>query len=138
MAEGLTPGLTVTRKLVVDRGRTVAFMGEECRVYGTPFLIQDIEGTCRNLILEHLEEGQDSVGTNVTLDHVAPTMEGTEIEILVTVDDIDRRAVTFKVTARDSVDELAKGKHSRFIVDKEKVAERLAAKALKLAKAQEV
>jgi fluoroacetyl-CoA thioesterase len=41
------------------------------------------------------------------------------------------RLVTFEVTARDIVDTVARGRHTRFVVDKAKTQERLAAKAAK-------
>lgn len=58
MKESLRPGISKVRRLVVDRERTISFMGEEGRVYGTPELGRDIEHTCRDLLLEHAEVGQ--------------------------------------------------------------------------------
>ena len=40
-------------------------MGEKARVYATPMLVRDIEIACRELLLEHLDAGEDSVGTRV-------------------------------------------------------------------------
>src|SRR5256885_14495650 len=74
MKASLTTGLTATRRITVDRNRTIGFMGEGGRVYATPELIRDIEMTCRNLLLEHLDEGEDSVGTRVEIDHLAATL----------------------------------------------------------------
>src|SRR5690606_20413183 len=55
MKPSLAPGATRTSKLTVDRDRTIGFMGENARVYATPMLVQDIEITCRDLLLEHLD-----------------------------------------------------------------------------------
>ena len=49
--------------VLVDDRRAIAFMGPELRVYGTPSMIEDMEMACRNLLLESLPEGEDSVGT---------------------------------------------------------------------------
>ncbi len=65
MKSSLASGLTTTRRITVDRSRTIGFMGEGGRVYATPELVRDVEVTCRNLLLEHLDEGEDSVGTRV-------------------------------------------------------------------------
>ncbi|MDA0234571.1 MAG: LysR family transcriptional regulator, partial [Proteobacteria bacterium] len=70
MSDTLQPGLSLTRKYDIDAARTIAFMGDECRVYSTPALLYDIEVCCRDLLLQHIGEGKDSVGTRIELDHV--------------------------------------------------------------------
>jgi predicted thioesterase len=133
MKEPLKAGLSATRRVDIDRDRTISFMGDDCRVYATPMLLYDIEFACRDLLFEHIEEGQDSVGTRVELDHVGATLMGMWVEISVTLTEVNGGAVSFDFTARDSVEEVARGKHKRFIVGIEKTAHRLKAK---LAKAQ--
>lgn len=133
MSEPLKPGLTATRRVQVDRERTISFMGDECRVYATPKMLYDIEYACRDLLLEHIDKGMDSVGTRVELDHVGATMLGMWVDISVTLTAVNGGAVSFDFTARDAVEEVARGKHNRFVVNIEKTAQRLKAK---LAKAQ--
>ena len=43
MKDTLEPGLSETVAQVVDRERTIDFMGEKARVYATPMLVRDIE-----------------------------------------------------------------------------------------------
>jgi fluoroacetyl-CoA thioesterase len=62
MKPSLQPGLSTVRRFTVDRDRTISFMGEDARVYATPRLILDIEFTCRDLIVQHADPGEDSVG----------------------------------------------------------------------------
>ena len=133
MKPSLQPGLTAVSRIVVDPDRTISFMGEGARVYATPRLILDIEFTCRNLIKEHADEGEDSVGTLVAVKHLAATLAGSTVEISVRVTAVDRRAVTFEVSARDELDTISEGTHSRFVVEVAKTRERLKAKAAKLA-----
>lgn len=133
MNESLKAGLSATRRVDIDRDRTISFMGEECRVYATPNLLYDVEFACRDLLLEHIEQGKDSVGTRVELDHIGATLMGMWVEISVTLTAVNGGAVSFDFTARDAVEEVARGKHNRFIVGIEKTAQRLKAK---LAKAQ--
>jgi predicted thioesterase len=85
MSETLQPGLTLTRRIEIDRDRTISFMGDECRVYSTPRLLYDIEMTCRELLQQHTEPGKDSVGTRIELDHVGATLMGMWVEITVTL-----------------------------------------------------
>jgi predicted thioesterase len=131
MSETLQPGLTVTRRIDIDRERTISFMGDECRVYATPKLLYDIEMACRDLLLQHIEPGKDSVGTRVELDHLGATMLGMWVEITVTLTAVNGGAVSFEFSARDAVEEVARGKHNRFIVGIEKTAQRLKAKLAK-------
>jgi predicted thioesterase len=131
MSESLKPGLSATRRIDVDRDRTISFMGDECRVYSTPKLLYDIEMACRDLLLEHIEPGKDSVGTRVELDHLGATLMGMWVEVTVTLTEVNGGAVSFDFSARDAVEQVARGKHSRFIVGVEKTAQRLKAKLAK-------
>lgn len=131
MSDTLKPGLTSTVRIDVDAARTIGFMGDECRVYSTPSLLYDIEIACRDLLLAHIEPGKDSVGTRVELDHVGATLLGMWVEITVTLKEVNGPAVSFEFTARDALEEVARGKHSRFIVGTEKTAQRLKAKLAK-------
>jgi len=131
MKESLATGLTTTAHIDIDTGRTIDFMGDEGRVYATPELVRDIEMTCRDLLLEHLDEGEDSVGTRVEIDHIGATLLGMWVEITVTVSAVNGRAVSFDISARDNLEDVARGSHNRFIIDVAKTAERLKGKAAK-------
>ena len=134
MQENLTVGASDSRTVTVDAERTIDFMGEDCRVYATPSLVRDIEHTCRDLIVARVPEGQDSVGTIVSIAHMAPTLLGMQAVVTVTVTEIEGRKVVFEVVATDPLDTICKGRHERFIVDVDKTQERLRAKAAKLQK----
>jgi len=131
MKQSLQPGISMTRRLTVDRDRTIGFMGEEGRVYATPSLVRDVELTCRDLILEHADAGEDSVGMEVALKHLAPTLLGMEVEITVTARAVEGRKVTFDVAVKDELEPISSGSHTRFVVETAKTIERLKAKAAK-------
>ena len=131
MKASLVQGVTSTSKLTVDRERTIDFMGEKARVYATPMLVRDIEMAARELLLEHLEPGEDSVGTRVELDHLAATLLGMPVELKVTVAEVKGRAIILDVEGRDSVEPICRGRHHRFVVDLKTTEARLAAKAAK-------
>lgn len=131
MKPTLAVGVSGTREYVVGRDSTIDFMGEAARVYATPALVRDIEITCRDLLLAHLDGGEDSVGTRVELDHLAPTLLGMKATITAKIVELKGRAVTFEVAASDSVEAIGRCKHSRFIVDVKQTGQRLAAKAQK-------
>ena len=132
MKPSLQPGVSRVSRIAIDKAKTIGFMGEEGRVYATPYLIGDIEMTCRSLILEHADANEDSVGTEVAIKHLAPTLPGSTVEITATVTAVEGRKVLFAVTAEDEIDTISSGSHARFVVDKAKTIERLKAKAEKL------
>ena len=131
MKDTLKAGISGNVTFEVDRERTIDFMGEKARVYATPMLVRDIEIACRELLLKHLDPGEDSVGTRVEFDHMAATLMGMKVDLTLAVAEVKGRAVTFDVTGRDSVEPICRGRHQRFIVDVGKTEERLAAKAQK-------
>ncbi len=135
MKPTLAPGLGVTRDFPVDRDRTIDFMGEDARVYATPMLVRDIEVTCRELLLEHLDAGEDSVGTRVEIDHLAATLLGMTVKITATLAELKGRAAVFDVTATDGVDTVCRGRHARFIANVEQVKQRLQQKKARAAAA---
>jgi predicted thioesterase len=138
MKQTLRPGVSKVKRLGVDAGRTIAFMGEEGRVYATPDLVRDIEHTCRELLLEHADPGEDSVGTSISITHLAPTLLGMQVEITATVAAVEGRKVTFEISAKDDLEPIGSGTHTRFVVDVGKTHERLKAKAAKRAAAARV
>ena len=131
MSDTLKPGLSATRHVDIDRDKTISFMGDDCRVYSTPNLLYDIEMACRDVLQQQIEAGKDSVGTRVELDHVGATLMGMWVDVSVTLTEVNGPAVTFEFTARDAVEEVARGKHNRFVVGIEKTAQRLQAKRAK-------
>jgi fluoroacetyl-CoA thioesterase len=133
MKPTLVPGTSRTRRVEIGRERTISFMGEEARTYSTPSMIHDIEYTCRDLILEHADDGEDSVGMEVAVRHLAPTLLGMTVEIAVRVASVEGRKVVFEVAVKDDLDTVGAGTHTRFVVEKAKTLERLKAKAARIA-----
>lgn len=131
MKTSLKPGLATEKTIVVDEERCIGFMGREGMVYATPRMVSDVEYTCRDFLLQHLDAGEDSVGAHVSIDHLAATPLGLAVSLHITIAEIDRRKVTFEFSVRDPVEECGRGRHVRFVVDTAKQRERLAAKRQK-------
>ena len=131
MKSSLQAGLGAESTFTVERERTIDFMGEAARVYATPMLVRDIEIACRNLLLAHLDAGEDSVGTRVEIDHIAATLLGMRVTLNVRVAEVNGRAITFEIEGRDAVEPIVRGKHARFVVDVANTGHRLAVKAEK-------
>lgn len=133
MKDSLTAGLETTARITVDTDRTISFMGEELRVYATPSMVLDIERTCKDLLLKHLDEGENSVRARVEIDHLGATLAGMWVDVHARIVEVDRRRVTFAVEVHDQAgDQVGQCRHTRFVVDLDKQRERLEAKRARL------
>jgi fluoroacetyl-CoA thioesterase len=133
MKPGLQPGMSIIRRLTVDRDRTIDFRGEESRVYGAPNVVRDIEQICRDLILEHADAGEDSVGTGIAVTHFAAIPLGMDVEITAKVVAVDGQKVALEVAARDDIEPIATVGHNRFVADVAMACERQEQKLAKRA-----
>ena len=131
MKDTIKVGMSATSRVVIDTPRTIDFLGENLRVYATPELVRDFEIACREFLLAHADAGEDSVGTGINVTHAGATLRGMTVDITVTVAKIDGRLVTFDLLAKDAIEEISRGSHSRFVVEVEKLRARVAAKAAK-------
>jgi predicted thioesterase len=125
----LEAGTTTERQLVVDRERTISFLGEDLRIYATPRLVDDIEQTCLDYLLTFLDDGENTVGAAVDIRHVGATLLGMSVSIFATVTRIEGRSVTFNVEVRDDVELVATAAHTRVVVNVAKLRSRVQAKA---------
>lgn len=133
MKDTLTKGLTKTSRFAIDEHRTIGFIGDDCRVYATPYLLYDIEVVSRNLIKEHLDDDEDTVGTHADITHLAATPLGMWADIKVTITEVNGRKVDLEFECKDAMDAIAKGIHSRFIVDKYRTVDQIKSKMRKAA-----
>jgi predicted thioesterase len=125
----LEPGTATERQLIVDKERTISFLGEDLRIYATPRLVNDIEQTCLDYLLTFLDEGENTVGAAVDIRHVGATLLGMSVSIVATVTRIEGRSVTFNVEVRDAVELVATAAHTRVVVNVAKLRSRVQAKA---------
>ena len=131
MKSSLAKDLSFSKTILVDEARCIGFMGREGMVYATPKMVSDVEYTCRDFLLEHLDPGEDSVGAHVSIDHLAPTPLGLQVSIEIKILEVEKRRIKFEFSVKDPVEEAGRGTHVRFIVDTAKTRERLAAKRAK-------
>ena len=125
----LHPGSATERPLIVDKQRTISFLGEDLRIYATPRLVNDIEQTCLDYLLTFLDDGENTVGAAVDIRHVGATLLGMSVSIVATVTRIEGRSVTFNVEVRDDVELVATAAHTRVVVNVAKLRSRVQAKA---------
>ena len=129
MAE-LTPGILGEYKMLVTTEVAIDFLGrEDARVLGTPYLIGLLEMTARNSVKPFLDEGHDTVGTDVSVKHLAATPLGMSVTFKSEVLAVEGRRIKFRVEAFDEKEKISEGTHERAIINIAKFATRLAAKS---------
>jgi len=117
-------------KLRVTPDIAVDFLGAEgARVLGTPYLISNLEFTARNSVLPFLDQGFDTVGARVDVRHLAATPLGMEVTFQSELIAVEDRRLTFKVRAFDEKELISEGTHERGVINVERFAARVQAKA---------
>ena len=125
MKDSLKPELEGTQQFEIDTSRTIEFMGDDLRVYGTPYMVRDIEETSRLLIQGHLDDGEETVGVHVSVDHLGASLMGMTATVKAKIVDVDGQRVTLEVEVHDGMDLVGKAKHVRFVIDRDRQAARL-------------
>ncbi|HEY0903802.1 MAG TPA: hotdog domain-containing protein [Marmoricola sp.] len=117
-------GRTAARELVVSDADTAVAVGSgSLPVLGTPVLLAWCEAaTCAAL---ELPEGSTSVGTRVSLEHLAASPVGASVTVTATVTQVDGRLVRFAVEARTGDKLVGSGEVTRVIVDTARFLSRL-------------
>lgn len=104
-------------------------------VFATPFLGGLMEQVSAELINEHLEPGQQSVGISMNLLHSAATPLGMGIRVVTEVSAVEGRKLTFRLEAFDDLEKIGEATHERFIIQADKFNARVDEKAKKAASA---
>ena len=123
--DSLAEGLVLERAIQIGLDRVITFMGDDLRVYETPSMIADIEYACRDLLVENLSVGWDSVGVVVDIEHLAATPLGENVTVRVKIENIAGRRIRFHCEVHDSEERVGQGVHERFIVEIEKQRQRV-------------
>lgn len=89
-------------------------------VLATPAIIGFMEQTCLELVLPMLEQGYNTVGTEVNIKHLKATPIGQKIECKARLLEIDGRILKFEVAVFDETGKAGEGNHTRAIVNIEK------------------
>jgi len=122
----LAVGLKFSHTVAVTEDMTPAHLrGDAIRVLSTPDMVRLVEQTAIQAVQPHLKPGQSSVGTTVSIKHLAATPEGMTITITVELTEIDRRRLGFKFEVHDEIEKVGEGTHERFIIDRESRLPRL-------------
>ena len=140
MKASLTPGLKYRMTFKVTDKQTVPALfsdsnsfGSMPSVFATGFMVGLFEWCCTDLLAQHLDEGEGSLGTVVNFTHDAATPPGMTVTVDCEIIEVEGKRVKFTVTGHDGVDKIGGGTHERFVINRAKFDERVAAKAAKAA-----
>lgn len=114
-------GLTHTSTLTVEEKHLACNVGSgDLRVLATPVMMALMENAAMLAVKDELEEGQSTVGGNISSSHLKPTGLGHTITATAELIEADGRKLKFKVSAADENGVIGEGEHLRFIIDAEK------------------
>jgi predicted thioesterase len=126
----IEPGLVNEMTMTVQDSDTARSSGGETLppVLSTPRMISYMERTAHQAVLPLLPEDQTTVGTIVSIRHLAASPLGMQVRFRAELVEVDRRRLRFKVEAWDEMEKVGEGEHERFIIDKNRFDRRLAEK----------
>ncbi len=124
----LKPGMTGEATTTVVYENTAAAVGAGgVEVFGTPMLIALMENAAWRAVADALDEGYVTVGTQVTISHLAATPLGQQVRASAELVEIDGRSLIFNVVAYDERQKIGEGQHERAIVNLERFLGRVKA-----------
>lgn len=97
-------------------------------VFSTPNMIALMEKACKESVAPYLEEGQGTVGIRLEVDHLAATPIGEKVWVESELIAIDRRVLTFQVTAWSRIEKIGEGIHKRCVISNDRFLEKMQAK----------
>ncbi|MFI7128259.1 thioesterase family protein [Nonomuraea sp. NPDC050153] len=115
----LAPGLRAQLLIMVEMEDTAKRIGSgDVPVLATPRLLALAEAATVRALEKHLAPGETSVGTRVTLEHLAASPLGTHVQIGVELTEVDGRRLVFAFEAHDKHAVVGRGTIERVVVDR--------------------
>jgi fluoroacetyl-CoA thioesterase len=113
----LRPGLTGSATLLVAEEHTAPRVGSgRVAVLATPVMINLIEAAALQCCEELLPAGMQSLGIHLDVRHFAATPVGMQVTATAKLLSVDKRTLTFRVSAHDEVEAIGDGTHQRVVV----------------------
>lgn len=119
-------GHSVTLEIMVTPDMTVHFhelgQGPGHPVYATYWIARHFEEAGRKLLLPFREEGEEGVGTFVSVEHLASALPGMRVQIVATVENVEGRRLNCTLRATSELGDLiATGRTGQYVTKGEKL-----------------
>lgn len=117
MQPGPPRGTTEVLDVTVTPDMAATVDGEVIHeVYGTQAIVGHMQQVCRNLLVEHLEPGEEGVGSHLDLTQRAPVPLGAEVQLIATVAQVSSQRLMCEVVLRHGGRMVARGSLDQRIV----------------------
>lgn len=118
----LHPGARSVHAHLVDAADTAVSLGSgDLEVLGTPRLLTWCEAQTVAAVADELPDGSTSVGTKVSLEHLAATPVGARVQVAARLVHVAGRRLRFEVDVTDQQGSaVARGEVTRVVVDRDR------------------
>ena len=107
---------------VVKNENSAEIMGSgDLAVLSTPSLVAFMENAAKNYLNKFLPEEMGSVGSNINIDHIAPTLIGNSITVRGKITEIIKeKIIKFSIEAYEKDKKIGNAEHTRVIINNTK------------------
>jgi predicted thioesterase len=112
---GLSEAISTT---VTDADTAIALGSGDVAVLGTPRVVALLEEAAIAALVGSLPAGATTVGTNITINHMAASAVGATVSARATVVGVQGKKILFDIELTEGDTLAAKGTHTRVIVDR--------------------
>jgi predicted thioesterase len=122
----LTPGLVGEATVRVTEALTAArYASGLVEAYATPAMVGLMENAAVEATRTHLAPGETTVGTELTIRHLAATPVGMSVRARAELVGVNGRKLDFRVEVWDEVEKIGEGTHVRMVVNEGRFGDRL-------------
>jgi fluoroacetyl-CoA thioesterase len=115
MKDSLAPGIAASTDFEVTDDMSPPHL--PMKVLSTPAMVGLMERTCLESVLDHLDDGESTVGTHICVSHVAAAASGETVTVTSRLSEKTKRRLTFEVKATAGDKLLGEGTHQRAVID---------------------
>jgi fluoroacetyl-CoA thioesterase len=119
----LKVGASTEMEIVTAPEMGITHLGPDApRMYSTPSMIGLMEQTAIRVLMPHLDAGEQSVGTKISVSHFKATPIGQKVRAKATLTEIvdigrPTKRYRFSVEAFNETDKIGEGSHERAVVN---------------------
>lgn len=113
-------GMSADLHFVVGEDDTATALGSgDLPVLATPRLVAWLEAAAVAAVASAVDADATTVGSHFAIDHLAPSRVGSTVVAEASVAEVAGRRITFEVAASESGAPIARGRHVRYLVNRE-------------------